>query len=132
MTKKVKVNPAEEGWEIKDRTYVLRGDKNPLTYTIKSRHTEKYPLLYFDTNKNSQRALRYATNQSSCFTDEQKGEVTMGHIIFRDGFLKVPKDFGNYVQDKGSKTYHGGNLELIHGSRQFLSKSTFNIKNLNF
>ena len=49
MTKKVKVNPAEEGWEIKDRTYVLRGDKNPLTYTIKSRHTEKYPLLYFDT-----------------------------------------------------------------------------------
>ena len=41
MTKKVKVNPAEEGWEIKDRTYMLRGDKNPLTFTIKSRHTEK-------------------------------------------------------------------------------------------
>ncbi len=91
MAKKVKVNPAEEGWEIKDRTYVLRGDKNPLTYTIKSRHTEKYPLLYFDTNKNSQRALRYATNQSSCFTDEQKGEVTLKHIMFTDGSLTVPK-----------------------------------------
>ena len=50
-----------------------------------------------------------------------------GHVSGA-GFLKVPKDFGNYVQDKGSKTYHGGNLELIHGSRQFLSKSTFNIK----
>ena len=92
MTKKVKVNPAEEGWEIKDRTYVLRGDKNPLTYTIKSRHTEKYPLLYFDKNKNSQRALRYATNQSSCFTDEQKGEVTLKHIMFTDGSLVVPKE----------------------------------------
>jgi Rps23 Pro-64 3,4-dihydroxylase Tpa1-like proline 4-hydroxylase len=44
------------------------------------------------------------------------------------GFLKVPKDFGNYVQDKGSKHYQGGSLNLIHGSRQFLSKSTFEIK----
>ena len=91
MTKKVKVNPAEEGWEIKDRTYVIRGDKNPLTYTIKSRHTEKYPLLYFDPEKGSQRALRYATNQSSPFVDEQKGEVTLKHITFEDGSLLVPK-----------------------------------------
>ena len=79
------------GWEIKDRTYVIRGDKNPLTYTIKSRHTEKYPLLYFDTSNNTQRALRYATNQSSPFVDEQKGEVTLKHIVFRDGSLTVPK-----------------------------------------
>ena len=92
MTKKVKVNPAEEGWEIKDRTYMLRGDKNPLTFTIKSRHTEKHPLLYFDTSKNAQRALRYATNQSSCFADEQKGEVTLKHIMFKDGSLVVPKE----------------------------------------
>ena len=56
MSKK-KINAAEESWEIKDRTYVIRGDKNPLTYTIKSRHTEKYPLLYFDPEKGSQRAL---------------------------------------------------------------------------
>ena len=90
MSKK-KTNPAEEGWEIKDRTYVIRGDKNPLTYTIKSRHTEKYPLLYFDSEKGSQRALRYATNQSSPFVDEQKGEVTLKHITFEDGSLLVPK-----------------------------------------
>jgi len=88
---KNKKNPAEEGWEIKDRTYVIRGDKNPLTYTIKSRHTEKYPLLYFDAEKGSQRALRYATNQSSPFVDEQKGEVTLKHITFEDGSLLVPK-----------------------------------------
>jgi|TARA_R100000482_G_scaffold48543_1_gene17031 hypothetical protein len=91
MSKK-KINAAEEGWEIKDRTYVIRGDKNPLTYTIKSRHTEKYPLLYFDAQKGSQRALRYATNQSSPFVDEQKGEVTLKHITFEDGSLLVPKE----------------------------------------
>ena len=90
MSKK-KINAAEESWEIKDRTYVIRGDKNPLTYTIKSRHTEKYPLLYFDAQKGSQRALRYATNQSSPFVDEQKGEVTLKHITFEDGSLLVPK-----------------------------------------
>jgi|TARA_R100001443_G_scaffold3071_3_gene9877 hypothetical protein len=92
MSKEKKINSAEEGWEIKDRRYVIRGDRNPLTFTIKSRHTEKYPLLYFDTDNNTQRALRYATNQSSPFVDEQKGEVTLRHIVFEDGALFVPKE----------------------------------------
>ena len=91
MSKEKKINSAEEGWEIKDRRYVIRGDRNPLTFTIKSRHTEKYPLLYFDTDNNTQRALRYATNQASPFVDEQKGEVTLRHIVFEDGALFVPK-----------------------------------------
>ena len=56
MSKEKKINSAEEGWEIKDRRYVIRGDRTPLTFTIKSRHTEKYPLLYFDTDNNTQRA----------------------------------------------------------------------------
>ena len=91
MSKEKKINSAEVGWEIKDRRYVIRGDRNPLTFTIKSRHTEKYPLLYFDTDNNTQRALRYATNQASPFVDEQKGEVTLRHIVFEDGALFVPK-----------------------------------------
>ena len=82
----------EDGWEIKDRNYYLKGDKDPLTFTLKSRHTEKYPLLYFDPVKREQRALRYATNQPSPFVDEQKGEVTLKHIMFRDGSLFVPKE----------------------------------------
>ncbi len=92
MSKEKKINSAEVGWEIKDRRYVIRGDRNPLTFTIKSRHTEKYPLLYFDPDNNTQRALRYATNQSSPFVDEQKGEVTLRHIVFEDGALFVPKE----------------------------------------
>ena len=91
MSKENNKISTKDSWEIKDRTYIIRGDKNPLTYTIKSRHTEKYPLLYFDNETNTQRALRYATNQSSPFVDEQKGEVTLRHIVFRDGFLMVPK-----------------------------------------
>ena len=89
---KVKEPQVKETWEIKDRTYFLTGDRQPLTYTIKSRHTEKYPLLWFDTEKNEQRALRYATNQNSPFIDEQKGEVTLQHIMFKDGTLIVPKE----------------------------------------
>tara|TARA_B110000003_G_scaffold164279_1_gene164239 strand:- start:370 stop:1005 length:636 start_codon:yes stop_codon:yes gene_type:complete len=50
-----------------------------------------------------------------------------GHVSGA-GFLKIPKNLGNYVQDKGEKPYKGGKLNLIHGSRQFLSKSTFEIK----
>ena len=80
-------------WEIKDRHYFLLGDKEPLTFTLKSRHTEKYPLLYFDPIKKEQRALRYATNQSSPFADEQKGEVTLKHIMFKDGSLHVPQEY---------------------------------------
>ena len=90
---KTKEKPSiEEGWEIKDRTYYLKGSKEPITFTLKSRHTEKYPLLWFDPVRKEQRALRYATNQSSPFVDEQKGEVTLGHITFRDGTLNVPKE----------------------------------------
>lgn len=48
-------------------------------------------MLYYDEETNEQRELRYATNMSSPFKDEQKGEVTLGHILFRDGSLFVPK-----------------------------------------
>ena len=50
-----------------------------------------------------------------------------GHISGA-GFLKVPKTLGNFVQDKGDKIYKGGTLNLIHGTRQFLSHSIFQIK----
>ena len=49
-----------------------------------------------------------------------------GHISGA-GFLKLPKTFGDYVQDKGDKEYLGGRLELIHGSTQFMSNSKMTI-----
>ena len=50
-----------------------------------------------------------------------------GHVSGA-GFLKVPKTFGNFVQDKGDKNYTGGTLNLLHGTRQFLSNSIFQIR----
>jgi len=86
----IKVKPVKkDDWEIKDRTYILKGDKEPLTFTIPSKHTRRHPLLWFDESAKEQRELRYATNMNSPFVDEQKGEVTMGHITFRDGSLHV-------------------------------------------
>ena len=52
-----------------------------------------------------------------------------GHISGA-GFLKVPKTFGSFSQKekKGGKEYTGGNLNLIHGSKMFLSESVISIK----
>ena len=49
-----------------------------------------------------------------------------GHISGA-GFLKVPSSFGKHTQNKKGIKYKGGNLQLIHGSRMFLCKSTLNI-----
>ena len=49
-----------------------------------------------------------------------------GHIS-GVGYLKVPKDLGNKSQE-GKKNNPNGQLELIHGTKQFLSQSTFMIK----
>jgi len=48
-----------------------------------------------------------------------------GHISGA-GFLKVPKSFGKPVQDD-KIDYRGGNLELIHGNRMFLSEARYEI-----
>ena len=85
------VKPTKPKWEIKDRVYYLKGNKNPLTLTIPGKHTRKHALLYFDEETGKQREIRYATNQDSPLVDEQKGEVTMGHIRFLKGTLTVKK-----------------------------------------
>ena len=87
--------PNKPEWEIKDRIYYLTKNKKPLTYTIPTKHSRKTPLLWFDDKTGEQRELRYATNQNSPFVDEQKGEATMGHILFKDGDLRVPKEKQN-------------------------------------
>jgi hypothetical protein len=78
-------------WEIKDRLYYLVGRHTPLTLTIPCKHTRKHSLLYFDEETGIQKEIRYATNHDSPFKSEQEGEATLGHIMFRDGDLRVPK-----------------------------------------
>lgn len=103
------VTPAST-WELKDRTYVLTTGYTPLTHTIPARHSGRFPLLWFDEINKEQRELRYATNQNSPFVDEQKGECTMGHIIFEDGVLFVPKEQQNL--QKLLSIYHPARIRL--------------------
>ena len=92
---KEKTPKVKDTWEYKDRHYYLNNDKEPLSYTIPSRHTRKYPLTWFDPNLGYERELRYATNQKSIFVDEQQGQVTLKHIVFESGILHVPKEKRN-------------------------------------
>lgn len=79
-------------WEYRDRLYTLKNNRTPLTYFIPSRHSAKNKILWFDPEKGYQRSLRYVTNQPTPFVDEQKGVVTLGRIIFKNGALRVPKE----------------------------------------
>lgn len=75
-----------------DKIYKLKGNSAPLSYTIPSRNTKRYPLLWFDEENNVNRPLRYAINQKSPFEDEQDGNAIVEPIIFENGFLSVPKN----------------------------------------
>ena len=74
---------------LKDRTYRLKGDKGSLEFILNSRNSRRKPLLYFDGTRN--RALRYSSNQSSPFQDEQDDNAIIEPVVFEDGMLFVPK-----------------------------------------
>ena len=95
METKASKAPKIEKWEYKDRNYYLKTNKNPLTYTIPTRHSRRYPLTWFDPELGYERELRYATNQKSIFVDEQEGPCTMKHVVFENGILQVPKEKRN-------------------------------------
>ena len=76
-----------DNWQIKDRVYYLREGLSPLTYTIKSRG-----IYWFDEGMGYERELKYTTNQKTPFVDEFKGDSRLGHIVFEDGVLNVPKE----------------------------------------
>ena len=92
------------GWEIKDRQYYLVNQREPLTYVLSSKSTPRKPLLWFDEDKGYNREIRYASNQNSCFIDEQDGNVILDHIIFEEGVLFVPKT--NQPLQKLLSLYH--------------------------
>ena len=91
-------------WEIKDRTYILNNIA-PLTYKIKSRG-----ILWFDEEEGVNKEIRYCVNQDSLFVKEQDDHARLGHIVFVDGALNVPKNdpalqklLSIYHPDAGSK-----------------------------
>ena len=61
------------------------------------------------------------------FKDEYNPVHWHGGHISGAGFLKIPSTFGEHFQKKENVEYLGGTLNLIHGSRQFLSNSKYKI-----
>ena len=86
-------------WEIKDRMYLLKGGKQPLSRSIKSAD-----IYFFDEEKGYERELKYCANQRTCFVDEMKGDQRLEHIIFRSGQLFIPKE--KTVLQKLLSLYH--------------------------
>jgi len=82
-----KFKTSDDGWVIKDRTYLLVNGTKPLSKSIKSAG-----IYYFDEEKGYERELKYCENQKTCFVDEMKGDQRLSHIIFRAGVLFVPKN----------------------------------------
>ena len=78
--------PSNE-WEIKDRVYLLKNDKKPLSRSLKAAG-----IYYFDEEKGYERELKYCQNQKTPFVDEMKGDQRLEHIIFRSGSLFVEKE----------------------------------------
>ena len=81
-----RIKPKKE-WEIKDRLYLLKSGKKPVSYSMRSSN-----IYYFDEDKGYERELKYCENQKTPFVDEMKGDQRLSHIIFRDGSLHVPKN----------------------------------------
>ena len=61
--------PQKPKWEIKDRLYLLKGNKRPLSYIIRSNN-----IYYFDEEQGYERELKYKYNQKTPFVDEMKGD----------------------------------------------------------
>ena len=73
-----------------DKVYKLLSG-TPLSYSLASRNHPRFPLMWYDEDKQQNRALRYAINQKSPFEDEQDGNAIIEPIIFEDGFLSVSR-----------------------------------------
>jgi|TARA_Y100000033_G_scaffold9689_1_gene8793 hypothetical protein len=88
-----------DGWEIKQRTYVLKNGKRPLSYSIRARG-----MYYFDEEKGYEREIQLTRNQNTVFVDEFKGDVRPARIVFRNGYISVPKE--QVIMQKMLSLYH--------------------------
>jgi len=91
--------PKKDTWEIKNRIYYLRGNKKPVSRSIRSSN-----IYYFDEEKGYERELKYCSNQRTPFVDEMIGDQRLEHIIFRDGSLYVGRE--KTVLQKLLSLYH--------------------------
>ena len=99
--------PKKKGWEFKDRVYYLRGNKKPLSRSIKASN-----IYWFDEEKGFNREMKYCKNQQTCFVDEMSGDQRLEHIVFRSGTLFVSKE--EVVLQKLLSLYHPDRDRLFY------------------
>ena len=96
-----------DGWEIKDRIYRLKGNKKPLSRSIRSAN-----IHWFDEEKGYERELKYCQNQKTVFVDEMKGDQRLEHVIFRNGLLIVERE--KTILQKLLSLYHPDKDKLFY------------------
>ena len=113
----------ETKWEMKDRTYVLKGSKTPITHMIPSSN-----IFWFDEEKGYERELKNTTNQKSPFVDEMLGgQHRMSHIVFEDGILIVPKQ--KQVLQKLLSLYHPLK-DILYSEYNPVAEATYEVDNV--
>lgn len=71
------------------KTFLLKDNRSPVSFILQSRDTQTKRLLHFDEKLKKNRSLRYASNQTSPFQDEQDDNAILEAIVFEDGVLHV-------------------------------------------
>jgi len=102
-----KYKTLEDGWEIKNRIYRLRGSKKPLSRSIRSAN-----IHWFDEEKGYERELKYCQNQKTVFADEMVGDQRLEHIVFRNGMLIVERE--KTILQKLLSLYHPDRDKLFY------------------
>ena len=59
------VTGKKDEWSIKPRTYLLKGNKRPLSKMIRSAG-----IYFFDEEKGYEREIKYCENQQTCFVEK--------------------------------------------------------------
>lgn len=83
------MSKAQKSSDLKETIYLLSSTATPISFQLRSRHTIHRPLQWFDPKEGYERSLRYVTNQTTIFEDEQKEFYVLGSIVFEDGKLLV-------------------------------------------
>ena len=105
---------------METKVYRLCNDKSPLSLLLASKNTHRKSILWYDEERNEQRALRYAINQKSIFEDEQNGQSIIGEIEFKDGSLvcntRNDATLIKFLERHPDNKVNGGNVfeELNH------------------
>ena len=110
-----------------DKIYKQTRESAPLSLILASRHTQRFPLLWFDETTGTNKALRYARNQNSPFQDEQDDNAILEPIIFENGFLTVKKE--NQVLQKFLEYNPGKGRVYVEVDKA--KEATDIVKNLN-